>query len=306
MRLRQVVVAILIALTLSVNTVTLVDYQTNITVGNNNGTTSPVLVASYDKGGNNLVTGVNNYLTFFTRNGGFFTNPYNVTFTNNILDAKFKDDGLMVAAIDNTAATLYLLNIPTGLIQFAISQNISTANNGNKLIVGLSNGTLFIYNVNTTTAQLFQKQIITAHTGSVAMVSGQTSRVVSCGATDTTVDIFNYNTTTNLYQLNQTLANAVTACTAIDLAQNEQRLAFGQSDGSILISNAQGANIFGPATALTVPQIASVNALRFSSDAAFLVSGAASPDTTTHIYTKRDNFTTPINRTIPIQTIGYA
>jgi WD40 repeat protein len=313
MGLKQFVLVLLIALTLAANTITLVNYQTNITVGNSV-TGAPVLVSSYDRAGNNLVTGANNYLTFYTRVGGNLANAYNVTFTNNPLDAKFKDDGLWVAAIASTTTDLYLLNIPTTGTQFAINQTINIgvqpttltwANNGNKLIVGLSNGTLFIYNLNTTTTQFFQKQIITnAHTGSVAMVSGQTSRVVSCGATDTTVDIFNYNTTTNLYRLNQTLANAVTACTAIDLAQNEQRLAVSESTGSIIIYNDLGGNIFGNATVLINPPTASVNALRFSFDAAFLVSG--STDGVTRIYTKRDNFVTPINRTISTQTIGYA
>jgi WD40 repeat protein len=107
-----------------------------------------------------------------------------------------------------------------------------------------------------------------------------------------------------LYQLNQTLANAVTACTAIDLAQNEQRLAVSESTGSIIIYNDLGGNIFGNATVLINPPTASVNALRFSFDAAFLVSG--STDGVTRIYTKRDNFVTPINRTISTQTIGYA
>jgi WD40 repeat protein len=178
------------------------------------------------------VTGADNYLQFYTRNAsGNLTNAYNATtFTiNTIIDAKFKDDGLWVAAIDNTSS-LYLLNIPSGEAQFALNQTINTiaiptsliwANSGNKLVVGLNNGTLSVYNLNTTTNQFFLRQtIINAHIGSVAKVDGEISRVVSCGTTDTTIAIFNYNTTFDLYQLNQTLLSSVIGCTALDLAQN--------------------------------------------------------------------------------------
>jgi WD40 repeat protein len=316
MGLKQVVLAILIALTLSTNSVTLSTYQTNVTT-NTGITPVTVYVSSYDKAGTNLVTGANNQLTFYMRDGSdFLANPYNVTLNNTLIDAKFKDDGLWVAAIDNTVPNLYMLKIPTAGTQFAINQTISTgvlpttltwANNGNKLLVGLSNGTLLVYNLNTTINQFFLKQTIAnAHIGSVAKVAGQISRVVSCGKTDTTVDIFNYNTTFDLYQLNQTLTAAVTGCTAIDLAQNEQRLVFGQSNGSILLSNAQGANIFGPGTAVTVPHYGSVNAVKFSSDAVFFITSAAAPDSTIHLYVKKNNFTVPSTGPYPVQTMGYA
>jgi WD40 repeat protein len=317
MGLRQVVLAIVIALVVSVDTVTLFNYQTNVTVGDGT-TNSPVYVSSYDKAGNNLVSGANHYLQFWTRNvAGFFVNPYNVSFTNIPIDAKFKDDATWVAAIDNTTANLYLLSNVSGATNFTINQNISTgvqptsltwANNGNKLIVGLTNGTLLVYNLNTTTSQFSLRQALTnAHIGSVAKVAGQVSRVVSCGTNDNKVDIFNYNTTFDLYQLNQTLTLiGVSNCTAIDLAQNERRLAYGQSNGAIFVSNAQGGNVFGTGVAVTPSHTASVNALRLTSDAAYLISGAAAPDTTVHIYTKRDNFSSSINSTVPVQSIGYA
>jgi hypothetical protein len=58
--------------------------------------------------------------------------------------------------------------------------------------------------------------------------------------------------------------------------------------------------------ALVVPQIASVNTVTFTPDAAFLLTNAAAPDTIPHIYSKRDNFTTTLNGTFPVQTTGYA
>jgi hypothetical protein len=227
MVLKQVVIVILITLTLSINYISPY-YQYALHAGNGSGA-APVYVSSYDKSGNNYVTGVYNYLQFYTRISGLLVNPYIVTTltVNTIIDAKFKDDGLWVAAIDNSSS-LYLLNIPAAGTQFVVNQSLNTiviptsltwANRGNKLIVGLDNGTLSVYNLNITTNQFFLRQTIpNAHIGSVAKVDGEISRVVSCGTTDTTIAIFNYNITFDLYQLNQTLNSSVIGCTALDLA----------------------------------------------------------------------------------------
>jgi hypothetical protein len=88
------------------------------------------------------------------------------------------------------------------------------------------------------------------------------------------------------------------------LTQNEQILAFGQSNGSILISNAI-ANMFGISAAVTVPHNASVNTVKFTSDSVFLISGAAAPNSKIHVYYKRNNFTTSLNISFPAQSIGY-
>jgi hypothetical protein len=95
---------------LSVTKIVLHGYHFKVTVSDG---VNPayILVPIYDKAVNNLVTDAN-YLEFWTRVGtGFLVNQYNVIFTNNLIDAKFKDDSLWVAAIDNTAINLYMLNI---------------------------------------------------------------------------------------------------------------------------------------------------------------------------------------------------
>jgi hypothetical protein len=78
-----------------------------------------------------------------------------------------------------------------------------------------------VYNLDAATNQFYLKHAITnAHNDDgVAMVDGEISLVVSCGITDTDVEIFSYNITLDLYQLIQTLTGAVISCTAIDLAK---------------------------------------------------------------------------------------
>jgi WD40 repeat protein len=311
MLIKLVVMAMYIALTHSTDTVTLNDYQTNITVGDGVNA-SPVRVSSYDDNGSNFVTGANKYLTFYTLIGGYYSNPYNFTFNNTVIDAKLRADGLLVAAIDDTTNTVYILSKNITTSQYAINQTFDAGshpntlvwvNDGDTLAVGLANGNIRFYNFYFPNVYL-GTEMKSVHPSGVAKIDGKSSRVVSCGRTDSNVVVSFHNLTIDTWSQNMTFLNAVTNCTAIAMAPTEQRFAIGQFNGVILLSNQNGAYFFSAPSSLAVGHTAAVNALIWSNDGTYLISGGASPDNTVHLYTKANNFTVPINTTISAQSIG--
>jgi hypothetical protein len=234
------ITVLLIASVIASNEVTLVNWQTNITVGDNV-TNSSVVISSFDKIGSNCV---NSYLTFFNEsNTGVLTPAYNVTFNETMLDAKLKNDGQWVAAIGTTNNVLYMLRMPS--TQYTINQTISLGNTPNSLswayddemlIVGMNNGSVLVFGRNSTTNQYFQSQVLSTNHSSVANVSGQMSRFVTCGNSDQNINIFYYNPVTAMYLLNQSITSVGTAgCSALNYAEVELRIAVGQTTGNVYI-----------------------------------------------------------------------
>ena len=119
------------------------------------------------------------------------------------------------------------------------------------------------------------------------------------------MQIFFLNTTTGLFSLNQTLTGVgAGTATAFHVSTNRANVAIGRSTGDIIILGHPNNNyIFSILTTLTAAHGGSINFLRLTNNAWYLLSGGA--DGIVQLRTKFDNFATPYNRTLNGQSADY-
>ena len=185
-----------------------------------------------------------------------------------------------MAAIDDNTPNLFLYKkITAG--QYGLNQTIecgvrlstvSWANNGNRLLVGaLSSGDVRVFAFNSTTQQFYLKQTLsTSHSGGVAKISGRTSRFVSCGTTDSNINVWYFNITTGNYNTAVNSTTTVASCTAVNMVSTEQKIAVGLGNGTVVILERNQEFLY--TTNITIPaHLTSVNFVRWTSDGVYLL-----------------------------------
>jgi hypothetical protein len=174
--------------------------------------------------------------------------------------------------------------------------------------VGLANGNLAVLELNSTIGKFYVRQMInTNHVGGIAKVFGKKARIYSVGGTDSILQVWWLNTTTQVWSLNQTLndvGKATNRATAMHVSRNEKRIGIGRSDGDIIILGHPDENYFWSINkTITRAHSASVNFIRFTRNGWHFLSGAG--DGVVRLWTKNDDWTVPANTTLNGQSVDW-
>lgn len=124
-----------------------------------------------------------------------------------------------------------------------------------------------------------------------------TSRFVSCGDADSTLNVYFYNRTTKLFELNQTIQGEGN-CSALDLPLWENRIAVAQTNGDVYIYEADGNLSFSKKYSLVGAHSKSVKFVILADDASVLLT--AGSEGTLSLWLEASNFSTPTNKSMDV------
>jgi hypothetical protein len=277
----------------------------NVTAGNG-GATDSVVVSTFDSSGDTLAANIfTNYIRFFTQSGGSFGTGVDLAFTDpTIGQGKFSPASPWMA-VSGSSNNVYLLK-PSGSTYainqtFAQTSSINTlawAYNGERLIVGLSNGSVIVYAYNRTNDQFYASQTInTTHTN-VFAVAGTLSRFATCGP-DSNVLVYYFSQKTGLYTLNQTVSSVISAtgCTALDFAPTELNIVVGRGKNVAVLTRDQ--NFVYSVSSPLMADDEGVTYAKFTTDGIYFVTGGNS----TKLWTRANGFTAS-SQTLNLGTVS--
>jgi WD40 repeat protein len=313
-----VILGTLVGCTIAINDVVLVENQ-NYTMSNTNDFTGgSVSYVNTDDTLTKFVVSDQKTLQFMLNVNGTFdkTSAYNFVIPDDILEMRFRGDGAWLAVCGKTSTVVYFLtqgslgryegnhNVSVG----SLPTSVSWTYHEDTLAVGLANGSLAVLELNSATGKFYVRQMInTNHVGGIAKVFGKKARIYSVGGSDSILQVWWLNTTTQVWSLNQTLndvGKATNRATAMHVSRNEKRIGIGRNNGDIIILGHPDENyLWSINKTITRAHSASVNFIRFTRNGWHFLSGAG--DGVVRLWTKNDEWTVPANTTLNGQSVDW-